>query len=85
MSIKQAKGTLKLRDSIVEIATRCRTMGVEILPITPQHCQRLQTLPDYHRDPFDRIIMAQSLTEGYPLVTRDKNIWNGYDEVKKIW
>ena len=76
---------MKLRDSIVEIAARCEAMGVEILPITPEHCQRLQTLPNYHRDPFDRIIMAQSLTEGFPLVTKDDNIWNGYDEVEKIW
>ena len=83
MSIKQAKGALLLRDSIVSIATRCEEMGVDILPITPAHCQRLQSLPDYHRDPFDRIIMAQSLTEGYPLVTKDERIWAGYQEVEK--
>lgn len=69
----------------MEIAERCESMGVEILAIKPEHCQRLQSLPDYHRDPFDRIIMAQSLVEGYPLVTKDENIWARYDEVKKIW
>ena len=43
------------------------------------------TLPLYHHDPFDRIIMAQSLVEHRPLVTRDAKIWNGYSEIEKIW
>ena len=85
MSFKMSRGTLKLRDSILEIAERCESMGVEILALKPEHCHRMQSLPDYHRDPFDRIIMAQSLVEDYPLVTKDENIWAGYDEVKKIW
>ena len=29
--------------------------------------------------------MAQAVVEGYPLVTKDENIWNGYDMVEKIW
>ena len=85
MSIKRSRGSLRLRDSILEIAARCESMGVEILPLKPVHCQKLQELPDYHRDPFDRIIMAQSLVEDYPLVTKDENIWAGYDAVKKLW
>jgi PIN domain nuclease of toxin-antitoxin system len=85
MSIKMAKGTLKLRESILTVAERCQNMGVEILPITPRHCERMQSLPDYHRDPFDRIIIAQALVEGYTLVTKDENIWNGYPEADRLW
>lgn len=85
MSIKMTKGTLKLRDTILQVAAKCQEMGVEILEITPQHCEKLRTLPDYHRDPFDRIIIAQSCVEKYPLVTRDENIWAGYPEAEKIW
>ena len=85
MSIKVTKGQLVLRDTITEIARRCLDMGVDILPITPEHCQRLQQLPLYHGDPFDRLIMAQALVEDCPLVTKDEKIWKGYDEVKKIW
>ena len=85
ISIKQAKGALKLKDSILKIADKCEGMGVHFLPITPEHCPRIQELPDYHRDPFDRIIMAQALTEGYPLVTKDENIWVGYPQIQKIW
>lgn len=85
MSTKIARGTLRLRDSITDIARRCLAMGVDILAITPEHCQQILALPDYHRDPFDRIIMAQAVVEGYPLVAKDENIWNGYDMVEKIW
>lgn len=85
MSIKMSKGSLKLRESIMEVADRCMAMGVELLGLKPEHCQKLMALPDYHRDPFDRIIMAQSLVEGFPLVTKDENIWAGYPEVEKIW
>ncbi len=85
MSIKMSKGSLKLRETITEVADRCVTMGVELLALRPEHFQKLMELPDYHRDPFDRIIMAQSLAEGFPLVTKDENIWAGYPAVGKIW
>ena len=49
MSIKVAKGTLRLKESITEVARRCREMGVELLAITPEHCQKIQSLPDYHK------------------------------------
>lgn len=85
MSIKIFKGQLVLKDTILEIARRCMEMGVEILPIKPEHCQQLQVLPPYHKDPFDRMIVAQALVEGCPLVTKDENIWKGYDALQKIW
>ncbi len=85
MSIKVAKGQLLLKDSIPDIARRCAEMGVDILGITPEHCQRLQSLPAYHKDPFDRMLIAQAVVEGFPLVTKDENIRKGYDILEKIW
>jgi PIN domain nuclease of toxin-antitoxin system len=76
MSIKQTLSKITLPHTIPEIADKFRQMGVDIIPITPEHCQRIQTLPLYHNDPFDRIIMAQSLVDRRPLVTRDKKIWD---------
>ena len=35
--------------------------GVRLLPIEPEHCARLSSLPFHHRDPFDRILIAQAL------------------------
>jgi len=45
--------------------------GVSILPITLDHVKRLEQLPLHHRDPFDRILIAQSLEQDLPLVTAD--------------
>ena len=39
-----------------------------ILPIEPRHTAVLTTLPLHHRDPFDRLIVAQAMVEGIPLV-----------------
>ena len=85
MSIKQAIGKLKVPQSIIEIADICKKAKIDILPISPEHCQRIQSLPDFHSDPFDRIIIAQSLVEGWPLVTHDWKIRKGYPEVNIIW
>jgi PIN domain nuclease of toxin-antitoxin system len=41
------------------------------LPITLAHAARLETLPHHHRDPFDRVIIAQALEEGATIVTSD--------------
>jgi PIN domain nuclease of toxin-antitoxin system len=41
------------------------------LPIDPPHVFRVATLPFHHRDPFDRLLIAQALEEGMTLVTRE--------------
>ena len=45
--------------------------GYEELPITSQHALAVGQLPDVHRDPFDRILVAQSTVEGVLLLTHD--------------
>lgn len=44
---------------------------IQILPIMLDHVARLEELPAYHRDPFDRILIAQSVEEGWPIVSAD--------------
>jgi|SRR5579863_1196788 len=44
---------------------------IETLPITLDHVLKIESLPMYHRDPFDRMLIAQSLEEKLPLVTSD--------------
>ena len=44
---------------------------IEVLPITLDHVLRLEFLPVHHRDPFDRLLLAQSIEEGWPIVTAD--------------
>ena len=46
--------------------------GFDLLPIRPEHCTALITLPKLHRDPFDRMLIAQARAERLPLLTRDR-------------
>jgi PIN domain nuclease of toxin-antitoxin system len=45
--------------------------GVSVLPITLKHVLRIESLELHHRDPFDRVLIAQSIEEKLPLVTAD--------------
>ena len=45
---------------------------IEMLPISLDHALRIETLPSYHNDPFDRMLIAQSLEENLPVVTADR-------------
>jgi len=57
--------------------------GVRLLPVTADHALRIESLPSHHRDPFDRMLIAQSLHEKLPLVTSDR-IFARYP-VELIW
>jgi PIN domain nuclease of toxin-antitoxin system len=48
--------------------------GLELLPVEPRHCRELAKLPKLHRDPFDRMLIAQARADDLTLVTRDEKI-----------
>jgi PIN domain nuclease of toxin-antitoxin system len=48
--------------------------GFELLPVRPEHCKALLALPRRHRDPFDRMLIAQARAENLMLLTRDRAI-----------
>jgi PIN domain nuclease of toxin-antitoxin system len=48
-----------------------RQNGFTILPIETQHTAAVARLPFHHKDPFDRLLVAQALTEGIPIVSAD--------------
>jgi PIN domain nuclease of toxin-antitoxin system len=50
---------------------RLEAMGFEMLLMNPVHFRALLTMPWHHRDPFDRLLIAQAQIEGLTLVTRD--------------
>jgi PIN domain nuclease of toxin-antitoxin system len=56
---------------------------IEVLPINLDHVLRLEALPAHHRDPFDRILIAQSLEEDVSLVTADP-VFEKYP-VRVLW
>ncbi len=65
-------GRLKMPIPVGDYLTAKLTAnGVSVLPLTFDHVRRLEELPLHHRDPFDRILIAQSLNESMPLVSAD--------------
>ena len=57
--------------------------GMNLLPITPSHVDRLVGLAFHHRDPFDRLLIAQALEEDIPIVGRDPEF--GKYPVTIVW
>jgi PIN domain nuclease of toxin-antitoxin system len=68
IAIKRSLGKLKAPDSLIESISED---GLIYLAITPWHAWRAGELPMHHRDPFDRLLAAQALVEGIPLVSGD--------------
>ena len=71
LGIKISIGKLKLPKGFFE---NLPELGYEILTITLPHIKTYINLPLYHRDPFDRILIAQAISERLTLVTRDPSI-----------
>ncbi len=58
-------------------------LGLVLLPITLDHAERQARLPWHHRDPFDRLLVAQAQVEGVPLVSADANL-DAYG-ITRVW
>jgi PIN domain nuclease of toxin-antitoxin system len=71
ISIKQATGKLA---GPADLAERVRDMGFRELPVTHAHAIAAGRLPPHHRDPLDRMLVAQAATEGLALVSRDESM-----------
>ena len=57
--------------------------AIELLSITSEHLDRLYSLPHHHKDPFDRLMIAQAIEEDMVLITKD-HAFAAYD-VKRTW
>jgi PIN domain nuclease of toxin-antitoxin system len=68
IAIKRAAGKLGFREQIAgAIAAHC----FSLLPVTGEHAEQAGSLPRHHRDPFDRMLVAQAALEGMVLGTQD--------------
>jgi PIN domain nuclease of toxin-antitoxin system len=73
ISIKWRQGRLPIPEHPSVWAPRMiREFGAELLPITLDHAVRVADLPDHHRDPFDRLLIAQAQVEDMAVVTADR-------------
>lgn len=66
--IKQAIGKIEIDPAFLDVVRR---QGFELLPITADHAYAVGDLPLHHRDPFDRLIIAQARMEGLTVVSHE--------------
>lgn len=71
MTIKVSIGKLKLNFPISDLSNLLTQNQFTILPFEFANYGILATLPFYHQDPFDRMLIAQALTENIPIITND--------------
>jgi PIN domain nuclease of toxin-antitoxin system len=71
ISIKRTLGKLKAPGDLLR---QIEMSGLEALPITLAHADTAGTLPRHHDDPFDRMLVAQAVSESLTLVTRDPRL-----------
>ena len=72
MQIKHHLGKLNLRQSLPDIYESQRQNGISFLSMSPAHIFQLSALPNHHKDPFERILIAQALCEGLTLISQDR-------------
>jgi PIN domain nuclease of toxin-antitoxin system len=84
MAIKVSVGKLTLHQPFdILLTDQLQRNGIELLPITLPHLFQVATLPFPHRDPFDRLLIAQSLVEKMPCVSADA-VFDNYG-VTRLW
>jgi PIN domain nuclease of toxin-antitoxin system len=70
--IKLATGKLTLSRRLSDLwRDNIQSNGFEVLHVTPEHVFTLESLPQHHRDPFDRLLIAQAIAESAQLVSVD--------------
>jgi PIN domain nuclease of toxin-antitoxin system len=80
IAIKARLGKLDAPD---DLPRRVEQLGFDLLAITAEHAWQVRQLPLHHRDPFDRLLIAQAQVERLPIVTADP-AFSAYD-VKTVW
>jgi PIN domain nuclease of toxin-antitoxin system len=85
MGIKVAIGKLRLPESLeTYVASRMRQLDTRPLEIKAPHAMRAAALPMHHRDPVDRMLVAQAQLEGMALVSADE-VFRKYNEPVLVW
>jgi PIN domain nuclease of toxin-antitoxin system len=75
MQVKLQLGKLRLTLPLKEIIeTQQQTNNIEVLPVTLAHVLALENLPTHHKDPFDRLLVAQAIVEKAVLISSDQNV-----------
>ncbi len=84
VGIKVSSGKLTVAKPVdIFFASEINLLSLQLLPITLAHVACISTLPFHHRDPFDRMLIAQSLIEGIPIISADA-VFDAYG-ITRLW
>jgi PIN domain nuclease of toxin-antitoxin system len=83
LAIKINLKKIELSHSLETMIKRCEYEQIEILSLKKEHILKLEKLNNYHRDPFDRIIISQAITEKLTVISQDCQFSNY--PVKMFW
>lgn len=83
MAIKLNLGKLSLQIPLAQIIPALSANGIDLLPIKPGHILKIETLPRIHGDPFDRMLIAQALSDGLIIVSKEE-LFEEYG-VGRVW
>jgi PIN domain nuclease of toxin-antitoxin system len=84
MAIKSSLGKLQISEPVADFfAVECRNNHFRVLEIGLAHIGLVEKLPFYHRDPFDRLLIAQAQTEKLAVVSSDK-LFDAYG-LHRVW
>lgn len=83
ISIKKSLGKIDAANGLGKLTDAIEASGFLELPITSQHAAAVCSLAPIHRDPFDRIMLAQAITEPLVFVTSDQ-LLQGYSNLVKV-
>jgi len=82
IAIKVRSG--KLRADLVELLCDLESNGLQILPVFAHHASVVSTMPEYHKDPFDRMLVAQAISENFYLMTADQQLTQYSEQVIRV-
>jgi len=74
VAIKHSLGRGDMPLSAEDAIRYFRESGYQFLPVEPEHAATIERLPPHHQDPFDRMLVAQAMTEPMRLLTRDAQL-----------
>jgi len=84
IAIKSSIGKLSLSAPFDQLIPQQLSLnGFELLPIEVSHLAAVTTLPFHHRDPFDRVLIAQALAENMPIVSSDP-AFDTYNNITRL-
>jgi PIN domain nuclease of toxin-antitoxin system len=83
LAIKSNLGKIDAQDLVTEFGREVNQDGFVELPISIEHAAKAGMLPLHHRDPFDRLLVAQAQTLTVPILSGDRTL-DRYD-IKRIW